>query len=355
VDGKQLRQRWAGWFQRHPLPLPMAHAVMLALAMIVAIGIVWFWRGPAGLAILAGIAFAAVLVLWVVPGLLVPPVPEDDLAAITDPKDRLEAADARLRLRHELRNGMLQTLVVVGVLASAWLGFQQLAEDRDSAAAARELTRQGQASERFTRAINQLGDRRVETRIGGIYGLAQVAEQAPDNSGPVGEVLVAYINRLPRPKVPEGRLSEHAPDVQAALTVLTQYDKDHDGAKDYAWLSHRLDLHQLGLREADLRGADLRGANLTGTDLTGAKLAGADLSIHPPNAGLADADLPTKLPVATLSFADLRGARLSGANLHHADLRAADLSSADLRGAYLSFADLFGANLRGANLTGAKR
>src|SRR6266540_2916197 len=188
-----IQQRWRAWL-----------VVVLTVAAVLAIGGALFWRALAGLALVAGVALAGALVAWVVvlPARLAPPVPAQELAQITDPKARLEAADARLRLRHDLRTGALQTLAVVAVLAGAVLGFQQLTEDRNNAAADRELTRQGQASERFTRAISQLGDKRVETRIGGIYGLAQIAEQAPDNLVPVGRVLLAYINRLPRPKPP---------------------------------------------------------------------------------------------------------------------------------------------------------
>lgn len=108
-------------------------------------------------------------------------------------------ADARTRLRHDLRNGPLQLLTVLAVLVGAGLGFQQLAEDRDQARQDRQLTRQGQASERFTRAIDQLGSSRVETRIDGIYGLDQIAEQSPENTGPVGEMLLAWLNSRPRP------------------------------------------------------------------------------------------------------------------------------------------------------------
>jgi hypothetical protein len=218
---------------------------------------------------------------------------------------------------------------VVAVIVGAAVGFGQLAEDRsdaradrDKARADRELTRQGQASERFTRAINQLGDTQpVETRIGGIYGLAQVAEQAPDNNGPVGEVLLAWINHLPRPKPPPAaRLSEHAPDVQAALTVLTQFDKNHDGSKDYAWLAFRLDLHALGLAGANLADAYLIGADLAGTDLHGADLARANLS----GADLRDADLTDSY----LTGANLTGANLTGANLTDAYLTGAYLTGA---------------------------
>jgi Pentapeptide repeats (8 copies) len=303
-----VSQRWRSWV-----------VLGLAGAAGVATGSALSWRGLAGLAIIAGAAL--VVIAWVMPGRLAPPVPDEDLAKITDPKARLEAADGRLRLRNDLRNGPLQLLAVLAVLAGAVLGFQQLAEDRTTAAADRELTRQGQASERFTRAISQLGDKRVETRIGGIYGLAQVAEQAPGNNGPVGEVLVAYVNRLPRPKTPPmAPLSEHAPDLQAALTVLTQHDKNEDGTKDYAWAVHRLDLHALGLRDANLGGAILDGADLGRANLYGADLHSAGLR----DANLRGADLrDAGLGVAILNGADLSGADLSGTNLSQTHLRGA--------------------------------
>jgi hypothetical protein len=112
--------------------------------------------GLAGLAVTCGLALGGALVVWavVMPGRLAPPVPTETLNEITDPRARLEMSDARTRLRHDLRNGPLQLLTVLAVLVGAGLGFQQLAEDRDQASQDRQLTRQGQASERFTRAID---------------------------------------------------------------------------------------------------------------------------------------------------------------------------------------------------------
>jgi hypothetical protein len=326
---------------------------MLAVAVGLTAGGVLYWRGVTGLALVAGVVLVAALVVWVVvmPGRLAPPLPEEELARISDTKARLEAADARLRLRSDLRNGALQLMTVLAVLAGASLGFQQLTEDRKNAAAGRELTRQGQASERFTRAISQLGDTRVETRIGGIYGLAQVADQAPDNNGPVGEVLLAYVNRLPRPKTPTtAPLSEYAPDLQAALTVLTQRDGNADGIKDYAWLAYRLDLHALGLSGADLDGANLSGADLHGAYLDDAKLHGANLSAAEVRG--AARFRHTDLDGANLSGADLGDANFNGAYLEGVDLGDTNLSDADLRYAKLRGADLIGTVLISADLEG---
>jgi hypothetical protein len=311
-------------------------AVLAGLA-----GVVWWRWGLAGLAIACGIAVVGTLILWavVMPARLAPPVPTEILARITDPQARLEVTDARTRLHHDLRNGALQLLAVLAVLIGAGLGFQQLAEDRDQASQDRDqaiqdrqLSRQGQASERFTRAIDQLGSSRVETRIGGIYGLGQIAEQSPENTGPVGEVLLAWLNSRPRPRTPPGtRLHERAPDVQAALTVLTRQQRY------FPIIAYRLRLDGMGLSGADLSGAGLIGADLGGADLDGADLPGADL-------GGADLD------GADLRVADLRGADLSRAGLSGAILRGAFLDGADLRRAILSGADLGGADLGGADL-----
>jgi uncharacterized protein YjbI with pentapeptide repeats len=384
-ESQQRSQALRRWREQWP----WRQAALVALA---GLGVVWRW-GLVGLAVASGIAVLGWLIVWavVMPGWVAPPVPTEVLAEITDARARLEVADARIRLRHDLRNGPLQLLTVLAVLVGAGLGFQQLAEDRDQASQDRDqasqdrqLTRQGQASEQFTRAIDQLGSSRVETRIGGIYGLDQIAEQAPENTGPVGEVLLAWVNSRPRFRTPpETLLREHAPDVQAALSVLT-------GRQRYASISSRLDLHGLALRGADLYGANLTGANLNGADLRDAGLSGAVLTnaelqgahllgatlinAHVDATNLAGADLTgANLGGAKLIGSNVRGARLTQANLSKADLtvatlifaklnsvaldganlREADLRKADLRGAALQEANLKGANLKGAALRNA--
>jgi hypothetical protein len=269
---RRWRDYWPWWLLRI--------AVLLGLAVVA--GIVWSRWGLAGLAVACSIALVGGLIAWavVMPGRLAPPVPADDLNKITDPRAKLEVTDARTRLHHDLRNGALQLLTVLAVLVGAGLAFQQLAEDRDQASQDcdqaiqdRQLTRQGQASERFTRAIDQLASKREETRIGAIYGLDQIAEQSSDNTGPVGEVLLAWLNGRPRPdSPPDTPLRDHAPDLQAALSVLT-------GQQRYSSIvARRLDLRRLGLVEADLDGAHLDGSDLRGADLDGAHLDSANLA-----------------------------------------------------------------------------
>jgi len=203
-----------------------------------------------------------------------------------------------------------------------------------------ELTEQGQVTDRYTKAIEQLGSDKLDVRIGGIYALERVARDSARDHPTVMEVLTAFIRehsheQWPPSGHPASRAQQRSirPDVQAALTVVARREPDGD-------------IRSIDLARADLTGAILTGANLTAADctsadlsravLTGADLGGADLT----GAILAEAYLPRAHLVGT----DLSGADLSGATLIGADLRA------DLTDANLARADLSGANLTGANL-----
>jgi hypothetical protein len=244
----------------------------------------------------------------VLPSWLAPAPPTTTLERLSE-AERLEATNAQLKLQNDIRTTALQAIAGLAILASAVLAFQQLTEDRQQAAQNLELVRQGQASERFTRAISQLGSDRREVQLGGIYGLEQIAEQAPDNRLVVTEVLVAYLHRrAPRPPKPTDGPSEElrvrAPDVHAALTVLARHEISYPGSDP----------------SLDLRGLDLRGATLN---------------------------------VARVGLADFRGSDLRDARFFEVDLVGADLSGADLRGAYLWRTNLRQSHLNGADLRGA--
>jgi uncharacterized protein YjbI with pentapeptide repeats len=214
------------------------------------------------------------------------------------------------------------------------------------------LTEQGQVTERYTRAIEQLGSNTIDVTIGGIYALERIARDSPRDHPTVMEVLAACIREHSREQWPPPPSEEPGaepperatrPDVQAAMTVIGRRDITHD--------SGPIDLANVNLSGADLRGAELANANLIGANLTRAvaiqaNLAGANLR----NADLARADLSG----ADLHGASLTSTRLLEAFMPGADLLGAHLQQADLTGASLNVAVLTSAHLRGANLTGAK-
>ena len=236
---------------------------------------------------------------------------------------------------------MLTALAAVGALVFTALSLQ--------------ATREGQLTDRFSKAVEQLGtEDSLEVRLGGIYALERIAFDSARDHPVVMEVLSAYVREhAPLPMCTSTASSEHpATDVQAILTVLARRDQKRD--------DDALDLNNTCLRSAVLGSSSLVGADLGGTDLSGAHLAVADLS----GANLSGADLgAADLTTADLTTADLSGAlfdvanldstNVAGADLTHAHLERANLTSANLTSANLTYAYLERANLTSANLTAA--
>jgi Pentapeptide repeats (8 copies) len=188
----------------------------------------------------------------------------------------------------------------------------------------------GEASGRFGEALRLLGD--VDVRLGGIYVLERVAQDAPQlYHGPMVEVLTAYIRgHAPWPPVEtEPTSTAHASkrrpsaDVQAALSVLGRRNRDRDDKSIQLRLSD-VDLRGAYFRGGHFEGARLRRANLEGAHFEGAHLQGAKLR----GANLRRADLG---PDAELGFG---GANLEGAHLEGANFEDAKLTGANLRGVF---------------------
>lgn len=61
-----------------------------------------------------------------------------------------------------------------------------------------ELTEQGQVTDRYTKAIEQLGSDKLDVRISGIYALERVARDSPQDHPTVMDVLAAFIREHSR-------------------------------------------------------------------------------------------------------------------------------------------------------------
>ncbi|RKT88483.1 Pentapeptide repeat-containing protein [Saccharopolyspora antimicrobica] len=204
-------------------------------------------------------------------------------------------------------------------------------------------TQEQQITERFGRAVEQLGTRdNLEVRIGGIYALERIARDSPPDHPAVVNLLTTFVHE--RTKVLRDA-QRHCPDqplsadVQAALSVLARRNAARDDPASH------LNLANACLWQPELKGLAAPFAIFTAADLTGAFLDNADLRL----AYLVDADLDH----ASLTGADLRGADLSGVDFLNADLSGADLRGADLTNTRLDNAKLTNANLDGTKLNGA--
>ncbi|GIJ47009.1 hypothetical protein Val02_38950 [Virgisporangium aliadipatigenens] len=198
------------------------------------------------------------------------------------------------------------------------------------------LAHRGQATERFTKALERLGSEELYIRIGGIHSLQRLLLDAASLHSDIVEVLVAFVrDRSPRSSVdghPDNPIwprrpmpAEPAADVQAALTVIAGRPRRPE--------AHPVQLNFSGL---DLRGVNLAGAWLDRVNFSGSRLDQADLS------------------GAAMAESSLRRARLTGARLEHAILDGADLAEARFDGSCMVMTSLRSANLAKACLVEAE-
>ncbi|MGD0073226.1 MAG: pentapeptide repeat-containing protein [Candidatus Binataceae bacterium] len=272
------------------------------------------------------------LLLWLVPKWQVAPL----IAAHAPAKDIFDAENAARTTLAQIFGGLV---LVAGAVFAGW----QVNVARQGQATARE----GQITERFTRAIDQLGNDKLAARLGGIYALERIAADSMRDAWPIMETLTAFVREnvpwSPKPDNPASGVTPGSEppkpraDIQAIATVIGRRSQTFLAGE---WLN-RLDLHATDLRGIRFVDAHLERANLKDAHLEVAFLVEPDLG----SASFARIKLKTLKGVA---------AQLEGGNLKGADLGGATLWGADLRGAKLLDAHLEGVHLEGADLSKAE-
>jgi uncharacterized protein YjbI with pentapeptide repeats len=289
---------------------------------------------------LAAITVAAVAVIIVLFGPVTDLIARHDVGAIIGAKRAAALPTARDAVRGRLLQ-LAAGLFVAGALVYTARNFI--------------LSREGQVTDRYTKAIEQLGSDKLDVRIGGIYALERIARDSARDHPTVMEVLAAFIRehsheQWPLPATDDpGDAPRRAtrPDVQAAVTVIVRRDRRRD--RDLINLA-RADLTGAELGNADLGGIRLGEANLSHAQFNAANLTGAMLPI----ANLTGAYfISANLTGALLHSANLTRAILIDANLTNAELSYANLTQAQLAGVHPLHAHLGGTRLIGADLTDA--
>jgi hypothetical protein len=232
----------------------------------------------------------------------------DDYVDPTSTSEKVDVLLAQSQVTLSIVQTLGGLLLFITLLSTLYQAREQL-----------QVSQESQTAERFTKAIDQLGamrengEKRIEVRLGGIYALERIAEDAPERyHWTVMEVLSAYVRENA-----SGKTSKAPTDIQAAVTVIGRARKD-EGRRNY-------ELGPIDLAKTSLSGASLVEAQLQGAILIETQLQGANLM----------------------------RAQLQGANLMRAQLQEASLVEAQLQGAYLRRAQLQGAHLWGAQLQGA--
>jgi hypothetical protein len=168
---------------------------------------------PPAIRWLAGTA-AVVLAAAVVWALLVP------LAGWLARHDVGAANPALLQTARDAARGRLLTLLA-GLFAAGALVFTALNFG---------LSREGPVTDRYTKAIEQLGSDKLDVRIGGIYALERVARDSARDHPTVMEVLTAFIrehSREPRPQPGPDPPGRPTGPLEQPDNVTTQIPNSH--------------------------------------------------------------------------------------------------------------------------------
>ena len=103
------------------------------------------------------------------------------------PKRRVASVDTekdRVDLEWKARQTMAQIIGGAVLLCGLYFTSQTL-----------RVSQEGQITDRFTKAIGQLGDTHLEVRLGGIYALERIAKDSEKDHWTVMEVLTAFCTR----------------------------------------------------------------------------------------------------------------------------------------------------------------
>jgi uncharacterized protein YjbI with pentapeptide repeats len=273
--------------------------------------------------------------------------------------------------QNTLNNSVFQIASSLLLLSTAYIAWRNLV-----------VSEKKQIVESFAKAVEQLGNEELQSRVGGIFVLEEIAQSSPEYHWTVIEVLTSYIRdkslkgesifkREYKVKAPYSRRKETEEilsdyivvetkifvtiDIQAALTVIFRRNSKQDPQ------DRVIDLSCCDIRGANMKNANLAHANLRESRISEVKLQNANLS----SANLQETDLSqavldgANLSKSSLNNASLKNASLKKANLQDSDLTYANfqeacLKDAKLNRAILYYSDFKSAKLQGANLREAK-
>lgn len=183
--------------------------------------------------LLPAVVIGAGVFLWLLPALLT-----------RHPSHGVTAVE-HLKAVNDARGPLVAFLITIGAAGTLWFTGETY-----------RLNREGHVTDRYTKAVGQLGDGSAPVRIGGVYALERIGNDSPKDTTTIVYVLGAFIRERShdtreRPDVP-------AEDVRAGLRVVGRL------------------LPKTSV-QLDLRGADLRNTNLADMPANRVILDGANV------------------------------------------------------------------------------
>ena len=222
------------------------------------------------------------------------------------------------------------------------------------------LTQTRLITERFSKAVEQLANDKLEIRLGGIYSLERLAQDSSNDRRTIMEVLTSFVRekspvkvkekkygfveealaKLNNPAKPKSSSSEIPTDVQAVLDVIRRRHKQFQ-----LFPSEGLDLSLTNLNQAMLFRVNLRGTSMYMCDLEDAYLYRSSFR----ECLFSESNLKG----ANLAKGDYEDTDFSGASLENANLSLSKFVNTNFEEATLKNASMFGCSLYTTNFAKA--
>jgi uncharacterized protein YjbI with pentapeptide repeats/competence protein ComGC len=223
-----------------------------------------------------------------------------------------------------------------------------------------------QITERFSKAVEQLGSEKSPTVIGAIYSLERISKDSEKDYQKAMEILIAFIKNNNSIDDHQNQLAKVHQSIQEVITIVgrrtSNPNRDINEKLDVSYVN----LTKISILNLDLSKIDFRGSCFTHGNINGAKFIDSNLTdsnfsyVNEKSIGTRERNEFTKADLRGANFhkavlikSDFRNARMVATDLTNAQLSNSNMIGANLVGANMDEADLTGANLREVNLSGA--
>jgi|GEM_PF-366608 len=290
----------------------------------------------------------------------------------------------------EVENEARKTVAQILAGLAAMLAFYFAWRRNQLTEKGHEIDRQGQITDRFTKAVEQLGNENMAQRLGGIYALERISQDSERDYWPVMEVLCAFVREKSQQREAAKPLDEAA---KAFTTWIKEPEEKEDksvapssgeetpakGPEEMPRLAEdlqaavtvigrrgRVEWEKENGKRIDFTGAILRGVIFKKAELAGAIFSGAEMqSANFKEACLQSAELvSTNVQGAIFDNAQMQNAyfketQLQGVSFFNTRLQLTRFENScgpgtDFSGALLQFAQFLHSQLRGSILNGAR-
>lgn len=160
----------------------------------------------------------------------------------------------RIKLHDEMRKTIAQVIGGAFFVLGLFVTYNTFELNRQG----HELSREGQVTERFSKAVELLGSEDLSVRLGGLYALERIAKDSPKDHSTIMQILSAYIrekSKENREKNKNIRPVQKKIDVNE-INILTDVSQA-------AFIIYRRDTQNDSERQTfDWEGANIKNLNL---------------------------------------------------------------------------------------------